>query len=123
MTRSFLSFNLALATAALIFSGAGATPASAQPASETAAAPAPEVKPNGDFDLSSAAKKYPEVQKAVELLTPTRDASSVPTSQRVLQLLHSAGPWDDTSFCSLFFSVVRPVHPGAGSHVRGIGAA
>jgi len=73
MARSFLSFNFALATAALVLYGVGATPASAQPVGPST---------SGSIGSSSTGvsttkpdqSKYPEVQQAVNLLLgPTRD--------------------------------------------------
>ena len=58
MARSFLSFTFALATATLILLGAGATPASAQPATAACHSNAPR----------PSRRQYPEVQEAFQLL-------------------------------------------------------
>jgi len=63
MARSFLSFTLTLATAALILFGAAAVQVSAQPATPTPAPPA----------TGAAQKKYPEAQEALDLLLNKRD--------------------------------------------------
>ena len=87
MARSFLSFTFALATATLILLGAGATPASAQPATpatpSTAARQAKTVSGGAEAfqllvgpsaisgcikKLEDASRKYPELPSAHVLM-------------------------------------------------------
>ena len=64
MARSFFSFTFALATATVILLGAGATPASAQPAT-------PSLPP-----AASKPKQYPEVQEALNRFVKDRDMTA-----------------------------------------------